>query len=290
MVASHQSNFTSRHSASRYFKRAVFAVCAIAVCGVSHAAVSLTLANGITNPAASLDSTGLNPKQTAVAHTVALVPVANFSAVLQSVMTAQGFTAANNWSLVANTVTLANNATFNITAYDLFLNGTGTAFGQNFDVTLNPNAASPPVPNGSVATLHWLQFVNTNAKINNYGYAINGQQGFWQLDNGQVDGAAAAGAATGPYYDSNAPGFSVPPDFHDGPQFYSGVGTYLNFTLIPAWDIFTPAGGGNPAKEEVHVADFGVSWGFQIVPEPNFATLLLVSTVLLQFNRKRNCA
>jgi len=66
----------------------------LSLTGHAPAAVSITL-----GPYPSLDSTGLNPKQTAVADTISLVPVANFSALLQSVLNAQGFTAANNWTV-----------------------------------------------------------------------------------------------------------------------------------------------------------------------------------------------
>lgn len=256
----------------------------------AQAVPTITLANGVANPPPNVTSTGLAPPQTAIADTATLVPAAQFTGVLQSTLNAQGFTAANNWTLANNVVTLANNATFNITAYNLFLNGAGTAFGETMDFTLNPNLAAPAnVPAGSTATLHWLQYVNTNAKVNGYGFPIAGQQGFWQMDNGQVNGGAAAGAGTGPYYDSNAPGggFSVPPTFHDAPQFYSGVGTYLHFDAIPTWDVFTPAAGGKPATESIDVADYGVAWGFQIVPEPGTASIgLLMVVSLLRRNRR----
>ena len=94
-----------------------------------------------------------------------------------------------------------------------------------------------------------------------------------------MNGGAAAGAGTGPYYDSNAGGgFSVPPTFHDAPQFYSDVGTYLHFDAIPTWDIFTPAAGGNPATESIDVGNFGLAWGFQIVPEPSSIVLVLIGS------------
>lgn len=269
--------------------------CALALAAAlstpAQAAVSIALGNGVSNPSPTIASTGLNPQEFAVADTITLVPVANFSGILQSVLNAQGFTAANNWSLVTNNAPLDANATFTVSDYHLFLNGTGTAFGQNIDFTLNPNLASPAVPGGSTATLHWLQYVNTNAKVNNYGFAINGQQGFWQLDNGQVNGGAAAGAATGPYYDSNAnPGdFSTPPTFHDAPQFYAGEGTYLHFTAIPVWDIYTPAAGEDPATESINVGNYGISWGFAVIPEPSssFAFIFVLSLGMRALRRRR---
>jgi hypothetical protein len=246
-----------------------------------------------------LNSTGLVPQQTAIADTATLVPVATFSGILQSTLTAQGFTNANNWTLVNNAATLDNNATFNITQYNLFLNakdqpvaGTsaGTLFGENMAFTLNPNLAQPGgLPAGSTATLHWLQLLNEDQKYGGFGFAIGGKAGFWQLDNGDKTGAAAAGAATGPYYDSNAPAgkFSVPPNFFDGPQFYSGVGTYLHFTAIPTWDVFTPAAGATPASESIDVGNFGLAWGFAIVPEPSTAVLLAVGVGGLAAMRRR---
>jgi hypothetical protein len=244
-------------------------------------AATITLAAGVMNPPPSLMSTGLTPPQLAVADTARLIPVAQFTGVLQSTLNAQGFTAANNWTLVNNLLTLANNATFNITQYNLFLNGAGTAFGEDMDFTLNPNLTGPVVPAGSTATLHWLQVLNEDKQYNGFGFAIAGQQGFWQVDNGDVNGGPAAGAGTGPYYDSNsAGGFSVPPGFHDAPQFYAGVGTYLHFETSPAWDVFTPAGGGKPAMESIDVADFGLAWGFTIVPEPSTSVLMIVGLAL----------
>jgi hypothetical protein len=249
----------------------------------AHAVVTITLGPGVNNPPPPLSTTSLTPPQLAIADTAALVPVAAFSGILQQVLNVQGFTNANNWTLVTNAVTLNNNATFNITDYHLFLNGAGNAFGENIDFTLNPNLAGPVnPPAGSTTTLHWLQYVNTQNQVNGYGFQIPNRSGFWQMDNGQANGGAAAGAATGPYYDSNADaGFSVPPAFHDAPQFYSGVGNYLHFVAIPTWDVFTPAGGGNPATESIDVANFGLSWGFQIIgaPEPSSTVLIAIGVV-----------
>ncbi|WP_347986274.1 hypothetical protein [Methylomonas sp. AM2-LC] len=236
----------------------------------AHAAPSITLGAGVVNPPPNLASTGLNPKQIAVADTATLVSAANFTNVLQATLNAQGFTAANNWTLVNNAVALADNTKFNITNYSLSLNGTGTKFGETMDFTLNPNPAAPTAPAGSTVTEHWLQILNEDQKYGGFGYAIAGQNGFWQLDNGDKAGGAAAGAGTGPYYDSNAAGggFSVPPTFHDFPHYYSGVGTYLHFTAIPTWDIYTPAAGGKAASETIDVGSYGIAYGFQINASP----------------------
>jgi len=257
----------------------------LACLGATLRAGTITLGNGVQNPPPSVVSTGLNPQEYATADTAALVAVGNFSGILQSVLNAQSFTNGNNWTLNTNTLVLARNATFNITDYHLFLNVAGTAFGENIDFNLTGLPATP-----ANATLHWLQYVNTSAQVNGYGFAINNQAGFWQVDNGQVTGGAAAGPATGPYYDSNADaGFSVPPAFHDAPQFYSGAGTYLHFTAIPTWDVFTAANGNNPATETIEVGDLALTWGFSIqaVPEPSSICLWSISAIFVWGFRKR---
>jgi PEP-CTERM motif len=274
---------------------------------------TITLGGGVVNPAPNLTTTGLNPQQTAVADTASLVQVATFSPLVQSTLTAQGFTAANNWTLNNNAVTLANNATFNLTTYNLYLNPgganqgggignapAGTYFGENVAFTLSAMPAAPNVP-GAQTTLHWLQYVNTSSKINGYGFAINGQQGFWQMDNGQANGAAVSATVNGngqnngnngPYYDSNNQSppnkpFSVPNNFSDSPSYYNGVGTYLHFLAIPTWDVYTPAAGGNPATDTIDVANYGLAWGFQIVAVPEPSSLALVALGLLAVARHR---
>ena len=171
----------------------------------------------------------------------------------------------------------------------------GNAFGEEFDATLNPNLAGPAnTPAGSTVTLHWLQILNESQQFGNpaFGYPIAGQSGFWQLDNGDKPGGGAAGWQTGPYYDSNAGdpnNFSVPPTFHDFPNYYSGVGTYLHFDVIPTWDVYTPASGDTPASEQIDVANYGLAWGFQIVPEtPSIAAwsgLIVIGLVWSNWRR-----
>ncbi len=277
------------------------------------AAVTLGPANLLSPPALTS-----NVPETATADTATLVTSAQFSGVLQATLTAQGFSAANNWTLNTGVANLTDPSTFTITQYNLSLNpgginqggglldGTaaGSAFGETMAFTLNPNTFSGPVgppPAGTVVTEHWLQYVNTNAQINGYGYAIAGQQGFWQLDNGQQDGkpvngtnngAGTLNGNNGPYYDSNATvpvlpqlPLSTPPGFFDFPHYYSGIGTYLHFLAIPTWDVYTPAVaavGSTPAvaaKDSIDVGNFGVAWGFQIVPEP--ASIIVWSSLIV---------
>lgn len=252
----------------------------------------ITLGPGVMNPPPPL--TSIVP-ETAVADTAQLVPSANFNAILAATLTAQGYTAANNWVYsfnspplpagLVNPVALPANATFNITAYNLYLNPPMTAFGELFDFTLiNPPAN--PVLAGATITPHWIQLINESQRLagGTFGFAIAGQPGFWALDNGFVVGAAGganrgAVGGTGPYYDSNAPagGFSVPPTYHDSPQFFSAQTgtTYLHFTTIPAWDV--SVGGNN----YIIVGDTGITWGFTIVPEPSTNTLMIVGIVLI---------
>lgn len=234
--------------------------------------VVITLGGGVVNPPPSL--TSIVPEM-AVADKAALVSTVAMAPLLTSVLNAQGFTAANNWVFTFNGAALPagavnpvvlptvapNNSQFNITAYSLSLNGASTAFGETMDFTL-VNPAPDPVVNGATVTRHWLQLLHEDKKYGNFGFAIAGQTGFWQVDNGDK---AFAAAGDGPYYDSNAAvgKFSVPPTFHDFPNFYAGVGSYLHFTVIPTWDV---AIGG---KDYVIVSDVGMTWGFQIVPEPS---------------------
>jgi hypothetical protein len=218
-----------------------------------------------------------------------LIPVATFAPVLQATLDAQGYTAANRWTLVDNAVPLDGNATFNVTQYSLS-NGDGSGFGEEIDFSLSPNPAAPVAPPGTVVTEHWLQFISTDSPVNGYGFAIAGLPGLYQLDNGQIDGGPAAGAASGPYYDSFAPPdeYSTPPDFHDFPHYYAGVGTYLHFDDIPTWDLYTPASGNNPATESIDVGSYGFAYGFTVVPEPANYVLMLGIGVPTLLRRRRS--
>jgi hypothetical protein len=263
----------------------------------ARAGITLTFADGVTNPPPSLTTTGLAKPQMAVAETASLVSVSSFAGVFQETLNAQGYTAANNWTLNTNAVALDPNANFNVTAYGLSLNSRGTGFGETMQFSLSPDLAGPTnVPAGSTVTLHWIQLINSSSKINGYGYAIAGQSGYWQFDNGQINGSSAAGAYYGPYYDSFAPPntYSTPPNFYDFPDYYSGVGTYLNFETVPVWDVYTPGTNGGASTESIDVGDYGVAWGFQVespsvVPEPSsflLVTLGAASITLVHLRRQ----
>lgn len=236
----------------------------------ARAAVAITLGGGVSNPPPNLVS---KVPETAIARKATLVPAATFGPVLKAVLDAQGFTSGNNWYYDTKTsLALDDDATFDITTYSLSLNPAGDAFAQTIEFALSPDLDEPTgLPEDAETSLHWLQYVNTNAKVNGFGYAIGGYDGFWQVDNGQKAGGAAAGPETGgPYYDSNTEDpFSTPYDFYDKPGFYSGVGTYLYFTVIPVWDVYVPSDDEEePATETLYVGNYGLSWGFTIVPEP----------------------
>lgn len=264
--------------------------------GITQTAQAITLytSPGVSNPSSPVYTTdpGLDPKHKAVAHTVEVFSVSSMTDTLFTTLQYQGFSPGDNWHLVVDQAIFDEEVTIELKEYNLFLNDAGNAFGQTIHLSYSPldPYLLAPVPEGASATLHWLQIVNTSAQVNGYGNEIPGLDGFWQADNGQVNGGLASGPATGPYYDSNAEGFSLPPDFFDQPSFYSGPGTYLSFYLIPTWDIFIPADGENPAIEQIVVANYGVSWGFAIyaVPEPGTSILLLAGAGLLVVWHRRS--
>ena len=207
----------------------------------------------------------------AVSDTVQLQSVN--ASIVQQVLNAQGFTATNNWTLNSNTVVLNSATIFNVSTYSLFPNGDNSQVGETMDFNIgsNANVPMPNVPKGSTATLHWLQYVNSNAKVNGYGFQIVPLNRFWQMDNGQANGGAASGPATGPYLDSNGDSLYAvgnafgPPNFGDSPMYYSDADTtYLHFVTIPTWDVFTPASGMTPASETIYVANEGLAWGFSV--------------------------
>ena len=202
-----------------------------------------------------------------MADTATQVSVATIVPVLQSLLETQGFSAKNNWTLNTTAVTLDPNALFDIGEYDPRFNSADNTFGETMIFTLSPNLAGPTnVPAGATVTEHWLQIFDQNVATygGEKGIAVQGTTGFWYIDNGNNAGGAAAGAGTGPYYDSNKTGTTLPPEFGDSPFGDSGIGFYLHFYTIPTWDVFTPAAGGKPATESIDVANYGLDWGFSV--------------------------
>jgi hypothetical protein len=212
---------------------------------------------------------------------------AQVNTALSALLTDQGFTAANNWiysfnglpGLLTNPVGLGN-ANFNITTYDLRLNGAQTGFGETMVFTLqNP----PPDPNltglnGATVKQHWLQLVNESVRIagGTFGYQIGGLPGWWGLDNGFVV-LNAQNPAAAPFYDSNMGPNIFPPQFSDTPQYFSPLltgTTYLHFVTVPTWDV---SYNGN---DYLLVGSSAVEWGFVIVPEPSTFTIVFSFVVL----------
>ncbi len=231
----------------------------------------LNLGAGVMNPPAPVVSVR---SQAAIPDVAKVVDVSAFGGTLGAVFAAQGFTPAHNWiyslanqdvpSGLVNPVVFSGTGTaatqINLTTYNPILNSVKSAFGETIRFTMT-NPAPDPVLEGATITRHWLQFVNTAAPVNGYGFALPGLGGFWQLDNGQL---SWANSGTGPFYDSNAaPGaYSTPYSFYDQPAYYAGVGTYLHFTVLPTWDV------NYGGKDYLIIGDTGLTWGFTVVPEP----------------------
>jgi hypothetical protein len=218
---------------------------------------------------------------------------------LSAVLKDQGFTAANDWvykfnglpGLLTNPVG-PGNANFNVTTYTLRLNGAQTGFGETMKFTLqNP----PPNPNlaglaGATVTQHWIQLINESRQLaGNFGYQINGLQGWWGLDNGFVV-VNNQNPAAEPYYDSNNGPAVFPPNFEDNPGYFSPLltgTTYLNFITIPTWDV------SYNGDDYILVGNAGVEWGFTVTPEPSTFVLaiscVVVTAVLIRLRRTRAC-
>jgi len=208
---------------------------------------------------------------------------------LSALMTDQGFTAANNWvysfnnlpGQLVNPVGLGN-ANFNVTTYNLRLNGAQTGFGETMKFTLQNGPGNPNLGglNGATVTQHWIQLVNESRQLaGNFGFQINGLQGWWGLDNGFVVRNKQNPTAA-PFYDSNNGPNIVPPNFSDSPQYFSPLLTgtsYLNFITIPTWDV---SYNGN---DYLLVGNAGVEWGFTITPEPSSLALAVSFAALIGF-------
>ena len=75
----------------------------LAVATPAQAIPTIVPANGVTNPPSSLSTTALPSPQTAIPDTATLIPTTSLLGTLQAVLDSQGFSNANNWSLIANT-------------------------------------------------------------------------------------------------------------------------------------------------------------------------------------------
>ena len=112
-------------AATKARRGACSALLLLALTTTAQAIPTIVPANGVTNPPSSLSTTALPSPQAAIPDTATLVPTTGLLGTLEAVLDAQGFSNANNWSLIANAVTLANNATFTLVQYNLFLNPGG---------------------------------------------------------------------------------------------------------------------------------------------------------------------
>ena len=77
---------------------------------------------------------------------------------------------------------------------------------------------------------------------------------------------------------------------------YILIGYFLHFQVVPVWDVFVPAvppadgNPGTPATETMYVGNYGVAWGFRVVPEPSSIVIMtfgMVTLVGVAWKRKK---
>jgi hypothetical protein len=228
-----------------------------------------------------------------VADPLQLSGQANWSVILSQVLDKQGYTVANGWNYsLLNITSLANNASYTVRnaafpdgtgvvkrGYQLQSSG-GNALNEPMRVALNIGATAPPAPVGATVTQHWIQILNEDRQYSIgggavYGFAINGQSGFWQIDNS--DKTFTVGSGFSPFYDVAFNGWT-PTAVGDDPTTLSDglLGAYLHFTMLPVWDAQTVVAG--KTVDSLYVGDQGFSWGFSIVPEPSSIVLVLIGS------------
>jgi len=191
---------------------------------------------------------------------------------LSDVLGAQGFTAANGWTI--NRFNVQGNVTLNAylawtetapayTSPSGLINYAAAAHpgagGAELGLTYNPQGADP-----SGADVHWLQIISTNAPDPNYphGTAQDGSGLTYYVDDGPV----ANPTASGPWYDLTGAANST--DFFDAPaRTYAGSTQWLGMVFIGTWDL---------NNETIDISNQAVVWGFTdpltpaaTVPEPS---------------------
>jgi IPT/TIG domain/Bacterial Ig-like domain (group 3) len=194
------------------------------------------------------------------------------TSLVNAVLVAQGYSNPNGWYTNGTTVPLADDAAFNVVnsndlrGYLLASSGgnpsSNNALNENMNVTLDVGATSAPTG----ATEHWLQIINEDQQYaagnGPYGFPISGQQGFWGIDNGDLDAGTAGsdGSSPTPFYDE-AFGWTAT-NIGDNPTVVMNgqVGNYLHFYDIPVWDVQTPT------SDSVYLANTGFTWGFTVTP------------------------
>lgn len=214
---------------------------------------------------------------------------------VDSVLVAQGYT--NEYSWFTNTNKLANNAVFNVVdgsgfrGYLLRSSGgnpsTNNQLDESMHVTLNIGATTPPTAGpGQTVTQHWLQLLNEDRPYplpvpgpKNYGFAIAGLQGYWQIDNADLTngtGGGSTGSSPSPFYDIAFKGWTAT-EIGDDPTVLSDglAGAYLHFYDIPVWDV------QSATSDTIYLADTGFTWGFAVAaPEPASFSLMFIGMVL----------
>jgi hypothetical protein len=197
------------------------------------------------------------------------------TSLVNAVLNAQGYTSAYSWSTSGTTVSLANNAVFNavsgmvggymVNGYSL-QSSDGNALDENMHVTLNIGATTVPTAGpGQTVTQHWLQILNEDkqytTKKGPYGFTIAGQQGFWQIDNGDMTNgtvAGSSGSSPSPFYDKGGLGSAT--EIADDPSVVEDghLGAYLHFYDIPVWDV------QSATSDTIYLGNTGFTWGFSV--------------------------
>jgi hypothetical protein len=211
---------------------------------------------------------------TVLADTLKLSPSSVWSALLNTTLIDQGFTAEYGWLVQNPTTALGNTAVYNVTQYSTSV--TPAVAGGTISEPVAFNLAFGNTTQPKNATLHWLQLLNEDQQYGTtetggtpFGYTIPGQTGYWEVDNGDV---ANMGTGIAPYYDSNGGPATVPPNFSDDPTVGKAVvGTYLHFIVIPVWDVL------DGSNHDMYLGEQGISWGYTVVPEPTSLGLLAVA-------------
>jgi hypothetical protein len=208
-------------------------------------------------------------------------------------LNAQGFTAANGWtinylpltgglSITKYTAWVTQQPTETINATNYGGNGPFSFYGgADIGLHYTPQGTDP-------TTIHWLQAIYTNQLLNNtipnYNFVLGGVTYYEYLDN-------AGTYNTNPYYDNGglapAPDPANNTDFLDIParaQNPFGTTVWQAQAFVSTWD---------PGNKIINIYQNGVWWGFDLnaVPEPASLGLLGLGTLtLLQRRRARTAA
>lgn len=207
------------------------------------------------------------------AETATLEGSADWNVALSETLTAQGFTAANNWDYNPDPLSLQNNLTWNVTTYTLAATGVRVSEQMIFNLAGLPN---------NVGTIEWLQLINESAKFPGengpFGLTIPGFSGYWGVDNGDL------APGNGPFYSSNGgPSGATysPPNFKDTPNQNTPPGSYLYFWTVPAYvsDV-------NGVQTIQVLGNDALSWGWSVPDGGMTLALLGISLTGLRLFRR----